>query len=271
MTKGNKSAGRNAPPAHLRVTGVKKRFGGVEALRGIDFEVARGEVMALVGDNGAGKSTLMKVIAGSLAADEAEFQMDGEPVSIQTPHEAADLGVQIVYQDLALCENLDVSANLSLGAEPVREGWEFLPHFLRPIDDLSMEEKALAAIERLQVRTLNSVRATVSGLSGGQRQAIAIARAVGADSSVLLLDEPTAALGVAQTRQVLDLIKRLRETDHAVVFISHNLRDVFEVADRICVMRLGGNAGIFWADETTPDEIVVAMTTGPEDATSYAI
>ncbi|MEM9443576.1 MAG: ATP-binding cassette domain-containing protein, partial [Pseudomonadota bacterium] len=245
-------------------------FGGVEALRGVDFEVARGEVMALVGDNGAGKSTLMKVIAGSLTADEADFQLDGQAVTIQTPHDAADIGIQIVYQDLALCENLDVAANLSLGAEPVKDGWAFLPRFLRPIDDLSMEERAIGAIDRLQVRTLSSVRATVSGLSGGQRQAIAIARAVGADSSVLLLDEPTAALGVAQTRQVLDLIKRLRETDHAVVYISHNLRDVFEVADRICVMRLGGNAGTFWTDETTPDEIVVTMTTGVDHATNHA-
>lgn len=133
-----------------------------------------------------------------------------------------------------------------------------------------MEERAIGAIDRLQVRTLSSVRATVSGLSGGQRQAIAIARAVGADSSVLLLDEPTAALGVAQTRQVLDLIKRLRETAHAVVYISHNLRDVFEVADRICVMRLGGNVATFRVDETTPDEIVVAMTMGLDDATNYA-
>ena len=269
MQTGNDKAGRNAPLAHLQVIGAKKRFGGVEALRGVDFEVARGEVMALVGDNGAGKSTLMKVIAGSLAAD-ASFRLDGNPVAIQSPYDATGLGIQIVYQDLALCENLDVSANLSLGAEPVTGGWTFLPRFLRPIDDLSMEEKAMAAIERLQVKTLSSVRAKVGGLSGGQRQAIAIARAVGADSSVVLLDEPTAALGVAQTRQVLDLVKRLRETDHAVVYISHNLKDVFEVADRITVMRLGGNAGTFWADEVTPDEIVVAMTTGRDDATNHA-
>ncbi len=270
MQTGDKAGRANAPPAHLRATAVRKRFGGVEALRGIDFEVARGEVMALVGDNGAGKSTLMKVLAGSLVADEASFQLDGEPVTIQSPHDAAGLGIQIVYQDLALCENLDVSANLSLGAEPVVDGWSFLPRFLRPIDDLLMEEKAMAAIERLQVRTLNSVRAKVGGLSGGQRQAIAIARAAGTESSVVLLDEPTAALGVAQTRQVLDLVKRLRETDHAVVYISHNLKDVFEVADRICVMRLGGNAGTFRVDETTPDEIVVAMTTGLDEAARHA-
>jgi len=270
MTTGNDKAGRKAPPAHLRATGVRKRFGGVEALRGIDFEVARGEVMALVGDNGAGKSTLMKVLAGALASDAGDFSLDGEKITIQTPHNAADLGIQIVYQDLALCENLDVSANLSLGAEPVVDGWTFLPRFLRPIDDLTMEEKAIAAIDRLQVKTLSSVRAKVGGLSGGQRQAIAIARAIGTESSVVLLDEPTAALGVAQTEQVLDLIKRLRETDHAVVYISHNLKDVFEVADRICVMRLGGNVATFWADETTPDEIVVAMTTGLDDKANHA-
>lgn len=262
--------GRTAPPAHLAVRGVRKRFGGVEALRGVDFEVARGEVMALVGDNGAGKSTLMKVLAGAYVADEGTFSMDGKGIAIASPHDASAHGIQIVYQDLALCENLDVSANLSLGAEPVRPGWGFLPRFLRPIDDLLMEEKALDAIGKLQVRTLKSVRAKVAGLSGGQRQAIAIARAVGAESSVVLLDEPTAALGVAQTRQVLDVVKRLRETNHAVVYISHNLRDIFEVADRICVLRHGGNVATYWADQTTPDEIVVAMTRGLEDGKSSA-
>ena len=201
--------GQSAPPAHLAVSGIRKSFGGVHALRGVDFEVGRGEVMALVGDNGAGKSTLMKVLAGAHQADEGTFFMDGREVGISSPHDAFDHGIQIVYQDLALCENLDVSANLSLGAEPVKTGWRFLPRFLRPIDSMAMEEKALAAIERLQVRTLKSVRAKVGGLSGGQRQAIAIARAVGADSSVVLLDEPTAALGVAQTRQVLDVVKTL--------------------------------------------------------------
>ncbi len=263
-------AGRSAPPAHLSVGNINKRFGGVQALDGVAFEVARGEVMALVGDNGAGKSTLMKILAGAYVADEGDFSLDGNRISINSPQDATALGIQIVYQDLALCENLDVAANLSLGAEPVKPGWRFLPRFLRPIDDLLMEKKALQAIDQLEVRTLKSVRAKVGGLSGGQRQAIAIARAVGADSSVVLLDEPTAALGVVQTRQVLDVVKRLRDTDHAVVYISHNLRDIFEVADRITVLRHGANVGTWQTSQTTPDEIVVAMTAGVTTGSNHA-
>ena len=262
MSLKNKTVGHTAPPPHLRVSGIHKRFGGVHALRGVDFEVARGEVMALVGDNGAGKSTLMKVLAGAHAANEGQFFIDEAPVNVTTPNDANGLGIQIVYQDLALCENLDVAANLSLGAEPVKSGWGFLPHLLRPLDDLEMEVKAKNAIDRLQVKTLQSVRAKVGGLSGGQRQAIAIARAVGADCSIVMLDEPTAALGVAQTRQVLDVVKRLRDTGHAVIYISHNMRDIFEVADRICVLRHGGNVATWRTENTTPDEIVVAMTRG---------
>ncbi len=265
MTSQDQQVGRQAPPPHLRVSSVQKRFGGVHALQNVDFEVARGEVMALVGDNGAGKSTLMKVLAGAYSADAGAFFLDEKPVTLNNPHDANDLGIQIVYQDLALCENLDVAANLSLGAEPVRPGWRFLPRFLRPLDDLEMEVKAKTAIDQLQVRTLKSVRAKVGGLSGGQRQAIAIARAVGAESSVVLLDEPTAALGVAQTRQVLDVVKRLRETNHAVVYISHNLRDIFEVSDRICVLRHGANVATWNTADTTPDEIVVAMTRGLDE------
>ncbi|SEU05534.1 monosaccharide ABC transporter ATP-binding protein, CUT2 family [Paracoccus homiensis] len=274
MTASTTTAGHQAPPtapptgagdrAHLRVSGIHKHFGGVHALRGVDFEVARGEVMALVGDNGAGKSTLMKVLAGAHVADAGTFHLDGQQVHVGGPKDAAALGIQIVYQDLALCENLDVAANLSLGAEPVRPGFGFLPRLLRPIDDLRMEVKAKRAIDQLQVRTLKSVRAQVGGLSGGQRQAIAIARAVGADSSVVMLDEPTAALGVAQTRQVLNVVKRLRETGHAVIYISHNMRDIFEVSDRICVLRHGANVATWRTQDTTPDEIVVAMTRGLE-------
>lgn len=258
------SVERNVPStvAHLTVVGVSKRFGGVQALDDVNFEVRRGEVMALVGDNGAGKSTLMKVIAGAIRADQCQFSIDGESVSITNPHDAADLGIQIVYQDLALCENLDVSANLFLGNEPIKTGWQFLPRALRPIDELQMEQKALAAVDRLQVRTLASVRAKVGGLSGGQRQAIAIARAVGVDSSVVLLDEPTAALGVAQTTQVLDVISTLRGTGHAVVYVSHNLSDVFRVADRITVLRHGRNVATYTTTDTHPDQIIAAMTRG---------
>jgi len=264
-------AGRSTPPPHLKATGVRKRFGGVEALRGVDFEVARGEVMGLVGDNGAGKSTLMKVLAGAYAADEGEFRLRDRAVTIGDPHKATALGIRIVYQDLALCENLDVAANLSLGVEPVKPGWAFLPRFLRPLDDLGMEAVAKSAIDRLEVRTLTSVRAKVGGLSGGQRQAIAIARAVGSDSSVVLLDEPTAALGIAQTRQVLDVVKRLRETDHAVVYISHDLRDIFEISDRICVLRHGRNIATRDTCETTPDWIVSAMTRGLDGGGDNAV
>lgn len=261
------AAGSSAPPPCLRVAGVCKRYGGVEALRDIDFEAQRGEVMGLVGDNGAGKSTLMKILAGAERCDSGRFFMHGREVPIGSPHDAADLGIRIVYQDLALCENLDVAANLFLGREPVLGGWaRLLPRVIRPLDFLLMESQARDAVTRLQVRTLNSVRARVGGLSGGQRQAIAIARAVGADSSVVLLDEPTAALGVAQTRQVLDVVRRLRETGQAVVYISHNLRDIFEVCDRITVLRQGANAAVYEKSRTDADEVVATMTRGANPA-----
>ncbi len=251
-----------APPTstHLAVSGVHKRFGGVEALRGVDFEVRRGEVMALVGDNGAGKSTLMKILAGAERADSGEFRLDGAPVAIASPHDAARLGIQIVYQDLALCENMDVSSNLALGSEPLQPGWSLLPQSLRPIDEMLMEQTALRALDRLSVRTLASVRTKVGRLSGGQRQAIAIARAVGVESSVVLLDEPTAALGVAQTEQVLGVVRRLREENHAVVYISHNLSEVSEISDRITVLRHGRNVATYVTADTEPDEVVGAMT-----------
>ncbi len=264
---GEPPAGTSSPPRepHLKVIGVVKHFGGVEALDGVDFELRRGEVMGLVGDNGAGKSTLMKILAGAQSADAGQFYIDDQEVHPSSPHEARELGIQIVYQDLALCENLDVTSNLFLGQEPVISGWtSFLPRNLRPLDGLDMELKALEAIDRLDVRTLKSVRAKVGVLSGGQRQAIAIARAVGTESSILLLDEPTAALGVAQTAQVLNAVRRLRENDHAIVYISHNLGDIFEICDRITVLRQGRNVGIYEASHTTNDEIVAAITSGIE-------
>ncbi len=265
------AADQNTLPVspHLEAKSIYKTFGGVEALRGVDFEVRKGEVMALVGDNGAGKSTLMKILAGAYRPDEGQFFMDGKPVVVNSPLEAADLGIQIVYQDLALCENLDVSANLFLGHEPVVSGWtKILPRSLRPLDKLTMEVRAKKAIDQLEVKTLKSIRMNVDVLSGGQRQAIAIARAVDADSSVVLLDEPTAALGVVQTRQVLAVVKRLRDTAHAVVYISHNLRDIFEIGDRITVLRQGANVAIYETTDTNPDEIVVAMTAGKEKTTN---
>ena len=262
---GGPPAGIASPPVepHLKVASVSKSFGAVEALRDVDFEVRRGEVMGLVGDNGAGKSTLMKILAGAHPADAGQFFIDGREVTISSPHGAAELGIQIVYQDLALCENLDVTANVFLGHEPVTSGWvRILPRRLRPLDDLNMELKAQEALERLKVRTLKSVRMKVGVLSGGQRQAIAIARAVRAESSIVLLDEPTAALGVAQTAQVLDVVASLRETGHAIVYISHNLQNVFGVCDRITVLRLGTNVAIHKTSETNPDQIVVEITRG---------
>lgn len=256
---------------HLRASGVVKNFGGVEALRGVEFEVRRGEVMGLVGDNGAGKSTLMKALAGALRSDSGEYFLDGRPVAIESPYDASALGIQIVYQDLALCENLDVSANMFLGSERTRAGWSrILPRALRPLDDLGMESEAQVAIDHLEVRTLHSVRAMVGTLSGGQRQAIAIARAVHADSTVVLLDEPTAALGVAQTKQVHDVVERLRSTDHAVVYISHNLRDIFDICDRITVLRHGVNVAVFEAHGVTPDEVVAAMMRGFDASENHA-
>ncbi len=248
---------------YLEVRGVRKCFGHVEALAGLDFAVKRGEVMALVGDNGAGKSTLMKILAGACKADSGQFVMDGKNVKIASPHDATAAGIQIVYQDLALCENLDVPANLFLRYEPVLSGLaRIMPRCLRPLNEIVMEKKAREVLDKLQVRTLQSVRTKVGVLSGGQKQTIAIARAVEARSSVILLDEPTAALGVAQTRQVLDVVKTLRSSGHAVVYISHNLRDVFEISDKISVLRLGKRVGVYETKKTSADEIVAAITSG---------
>ncbi len=255
----------NQLPPHLKVVGVKKSFGSVEAIRYIDFEVRSGEVMGLVGDNGAGKSTLMKIIAGAETSDEGEFFLKGNEIKISNPLDATRQGIRIVYQDLALCENLDVSANLFLGQETTLGGWfKFIPNILRPLNSLEMESNAQKAINKLQVKTLKSVQSRVGVLSGGQRQAIAIARAMGTDASVILLDEPTAALGVTQTKEVLEVIKQLKKTNHAVVYISHNLNDVFEVCDRITVLRQGVNIGIYETNFITSDRIVAAMTKGFE-------
>lgn len=245
---------------HLSIQGIAKNFGAVQALRGVDLDARRGEVTGLVGDNGAGKSTLMKIIAGVERADRGRLLLDGKEVAIHSSQAAAAAGIQTVFQDLALCENLDVTANLFLGHEATA-GWRFLPRQLRPLRGMDMEQDAREAVAKLQVHTLQSVRAKVGLLSGGQRQAVAIARAIRAESTVVLLDEPTAALGVAQTAQVLDIVRSLRRA-HAVLYVSHNLRDVFSVCDRIAVLRHGAVVGVWRARETNPDEIVVAMAHG---------
>ncbi|MFM7717958.1 MAG: ATP-binding cassette domain-containing protein [Actinomycetota bacterium] len=241
----------------LECRGVSKAFGAVQALREVDFEVRRGEVMALVGDNGAGKSTLIKGIAGIYPFDEGAVFFEGRPVTIHGPREAASLGIEFVYQDLALADNLDVVANMFLGRERLRGRLM--------LDEASMERDARATLDSLSVTTLRSVRTAVSGLSGGQRQAVAVAKAVMWNSKVVILDEPTAALGVAQTRQVLDLVRRLAERDLAVVIISHNLHDIFEVADRITVLRLGRLAAVYERSAVTQEDVVRAITAGAID------
>jgi D-xylose transport system ATP-binding protein len=238
----------------LAVRGMSKSFGSVQALTDVDFEVREGEVMALVGDNGAGKSTLIKCIAGIHPADSGEILFDGEPVTIHGPRDAVGLGIEVVYQDLALCDNLDVVQNMYLG----REAHDRFQRLKEP----TMEARTADVMKGLAVTTIKSIRQTVATLSGGQRQSVAVARAVLWNSRVVILDEPTAALGVAQTRQVLDLVARLAEQGLAVVLISHNLHDIFEVATRITVLRLGRSIAVYERAQTTQQEVVEAITAG---------
>jgi D-xylose transport system ATP-binding protein len=238
----------------LELRGVSKSFGAVQALFEVDFHVSSGEVMALVGDNGAGKSTLIKCIAGIHPFDSGEILFEGQPVNIHGPKDAGRLGIEVVYQDLALADNLDVVENMYLGREVVDP--------LRRLDETTMEAKARETLRSLSVTTIASVRQTVAGLSGGQRQSVAVAKAVMWNSKLVILDEPTAALGVAQTRQVLELVKRLGEQGLAVILISHNLHDVFEVADSITVLRLGQNVAEYKRTETNQQQVVEAITAG---------
>ena len=238
----------------LALKGVSKSFGPVQALSDVDFEVHDGEVLALVGDNGAGKSTLVKTIAGIHEADEGQILFEGQEVSITGPTDATALGIATVYQDLALCDNLDVVENLYLGREEHGSGPAAIT-----LDETAMEKTTGELLSRLAV-TITDVRAEVGTMSGGQRQQVAIARSLLGDPKLVLLDEPTAALGVRQTAMVLGLIKRLREEGHPVIVISHNLADVFEVADRIYVLRLGRKAGIFGVGDASQEEIVGAIT-----------
>ncbi|MFF5208805.1 ATP-binding cassette domain-containing protein [Streptosporangium sp. NPDC000396] len=234
----------------ISATGISKRYGAVQALDGASLELRAGEVVALMGDNGAGKSTLVKTVSGVVVPDDGAITVDGSPARITTPHDAQALGISTVYQDLALCENLDVVANLFLGTE--RRRWSVLRH-------IAMERAARDLLDQLDVR-IRDIRVPVASLSGGQRQSVAIARALVGEPRVVILDEPTAALGVEQTAQVLSLIRRLRDRGLAVLVISHNLADVRAVSDRVVVLRLGRNAGEFVTAGTSQEAIVAAIT-----------
>jgi len=237
----------------LELRGLDKHFGPVQVLHGVDFTVRSGEVTALVGDNGAGKSTLIKCVAGIHPIDAGEILFEGKPVAIHGPTDAGKLGIEVVYQDLALADNLDIVQNMFLGRE---RGSPWL------LDEASMEQDARKTLASLSVRTVTSVRTLVASLSGGQRQTVAIAKAVLWESKVVMLDEPTAALGVAQTRQVLDLVRRLAEQGLGVVLISHNMADVFEVSDRIATLYLGRMAAQVPTKEVTHSQVVELITAG---------
>ncbi|GGS45082.1 ABC transporter ATP-binding protein [Streptomyces daghestanicus] len=240
----------------LALRGVSKRFGAVQALTDVELEVHAGEVVALVGDNGAGKSTLVKTIAGVHPIDEGAIEWDGRPVTISKPNDAQNLGIATVYQDLALCDNIDVVGNLYLGREIRKRG---------VLDEVEMERRSRELLDTLSIR-IPSVRIPIASLSGGQRQVVAIARSMLGEPKLVILDEPTAALGVEQTAQVLDLVERLRERGHAVILISHNMADVKAVADKVAVLRLGRNNGIFEVKSTSQEEIISAITGATENA-----
>ena len=238
----------------LEVKGAYKHFGAVQALLGANLRVDSGMVMALVGDNGAGKTVLTKSISGIYQLDEGEVLWEGRHVTISGPKDSARLGIEVVYQDLALCDNLDVVENMYLGRETRST--------LRRLNETAMEAETRRVLRDLSVTTLQSVRLPVASMSGGQRQSVAVAKAVLWNSKLVVLDEPTAALGVAQTRQVLDLVRRLGDQGLGVILISHNMSDVFEVADYITVLRLGQTVGEYKRSDTTQREVVEAITAG---------
>ncbi len=255
MVQGHRGNPEKGNPI-LRLSSISKNFGAVSALTDIDLEVHSGEVVALVGDNGAGKSTLIKILAGVHQPSSGRIEFCGQPVSLDSPSRALDLGIATVFQDLALCENLDVVANLFLG------------HELSPwnLDEVAMEVRAWTLLKELAAR-IPSVREPVASLSGGQRQTVAIARSLLLNPKIIMLDEPTAALGVAQTAEVLNLIERVRDRGLGVVIISHNMEDVRAVADRIVVLRLGRNNGVFSPDATN-QELVASITGATENSVS---
>jgi ABC-type sugar transport system ATPase subunit len=247
--------------ALLQLRNIDKHFGAVQALSSINLDVRAGEVTALAGDNGAGKSVLIKCIAGIHQPDGGQIYFEGKPVHIRTPRDAAELGIETVHQDLALCDNLDIVQNMFLGRERVR-------HFILSEDD--MEKAANQTLSSLAVTTVRSVRQVVASLSGGQRQSVAIAKAVLWNSKLVIMDEPTAALGVAQTTMVLELVRRLADRGLAVLIVSHNMNDVFEIADRIAVLYLGHMAAVRPASEMDRQIVVDLMTTGASDRTAAA-
>ena len=235
----------------IELQNVKNSFGPVEVLKGIDFRAYAGRVTALVGDNGAGKSTLIKGLAGVQPYDSGTVKFDGERVSIHTPRQAGHLGIEVVYQDLALCDNLDIVQNMFLGREAIKS---------LTLNEAAMELQAQKALESLSVRTVKSVRQKVSSLSGGQRQTVAIARSVLRQAKLVILDEPTAALGVAQTEQVLRLVRTLADSGVAVIIISHNLADVFKACDDISVLYLGKMVASLKTKETNQGEVIGYIT-----------
>ncbi|GAA1678408.1 ATP-binding cassette domain-containing protein [Microbacterium lacus] len=240
----------------LTVRAINKRFGAVKALTDVDFWVNEGEVVALIGDNGAGKSTLVKLLSGVYSPDSGAIEYDGDPVEIGSPADAQELGIATVFQDLALCDNLDVVANLWLGRE-LRNG--------RMLDEVDMEQQTWTLLRELSAK-IPSVRIPVASLSGGQRQTVAIARSLIGDPRIVILDEPTAALGVAQTAEVLNLIERLRERGHGVVLVSHSMADVMAVADRVVVLRLGRNNGVYNIADVTSETLIAAITGAVDNA-----
>jgi ABC-type sugar transport system ATPase subunit len=254
------ATGGGAPngAALLEVRALAKHFGPVQALTRIDFEVPAGRVTALVGDNGAGKSVTIKTISGLWGPDGGEIVWQGQPIHLHRPRDAEALGITTIYQDLALSDNLDIVANMFLGHEPVKRGF---------LDEAAMEIRARETLKELNVRTIRSIRQPVASLSGGQRQSVAVAKAVLAKSKLVIMDEPTAALGVAQTRQVLDLIKRLSSQGVAVLLVSHNLNDVFEVADRVVILYLGRTVADGPISDFDPTTVVDYMTTGRTERT----
>jgi D-xylose transport system ATP-binding protein len=252
-----KAAAGEAPKPMLSLRGVNKNFGAVHVLQDVDFDVFPGQVTALVGDNGAGKSTLIKGIAGIYGFDSGAYTVDGREVTVTNPKQANALGIEVVYQDLALCDNLDIVHNLFLGREVTQWG---------RLDEATMERRAKETLAGLSVRTVKSIRQQVASLSGGQRQTVAIARSVLWNSKLVILDEPTAALGVAQTEQVLKLVRRLADNGLAVVLISHNLNDVFEVADNISVLYLGRMAAQIPVGNVTRNQVVELITSGRSGA-----